>query len=270
MLGAGNGAALAGARPIVEAQLMDFSMYAMDQLVNVTAKQRYVSGGRVSLPLVFRTRVNDRGSQHGATHMQSLEALFYHVPGLKIVMPSNAADAKGLITSAIRDDDPVVFIECAALDRARVPVPAGEHVVPIGSARVVRAGTDVSVVAFGHTVGPALRVAGDLAGEGIEVEVVDLRTLAPLDVETILESVRRTGRLVVFQQASVQGGIGSDICRIVAAEAWSELTGPPLVVGSRHAPVPYSPPLERAVLYDSDELRAAVLRLLGRDKPPPR
>lgn len=267
MLGAGNGAALVGARPIVETQLMDFSMYPMDQLVNVTAKGRYVSGGRAHIPLVFKTRVNDGGSQHGATHMQSLEALFYHVPGLKLVMPSSPADAKGLMTAAIRDDDPVVFVECAALDRSRAPVPVGEHVVPIGTAATLRPGRDVTLVAFGHTVAPALRVAKELADEDIQVEVLDLRTLVPMDEAAILASVRRTGRLVVFQQASVQGGIGSDICRIVVAQAWSSLKAPPTVVGSRHAPVPYSPPLERAVLYDPEELRSIIRSLAGSASP---
>src|SRR5262249_7616881 len=159
----------------------------------------YVSGGRSTMPVVFRTRMNDAGAQNGATHLQALEAFFYHVPGLKVVMPSTPADGKGLLLSAIREDDPVVFIECSSLDKAKRPVPTNDYAIPLGVADVKRPGRDVSVVAFGHTVAPALEVAAKLEPEGISVEVIDLRTIAPLDADTILVSVRRTGRLVVFQ-----------------------------------------------------------------------
>lgn len=256
------GAALAGVPTIVEISFMDFATLAMDPIVNVAAKAHYMSGGRQSVPVVIRTQEGG-GAGGGATHSQSLEAWFAHIPGLKVVLPSTPYDYKGLLKTAIRDPNPVVFIEHKMLYRTKGPVPAGEYAIPFGVADVKRPGRHVTVVALAAMVPKALSAAKTLAEEGIEIEVIDPRTLVPLDVETIADSVRRTGRLVVFQEAAVCCSFGSEIARVVGEAAFDYLESPIKVMGTT-VPIPFSPVLESAVLPDEDDLIQAVHAALGR------
>ena len=244
--GLGVGAAAAGLRPIVEIMYCDFVTVAMDQICNQAAKLHLMSGGSVKVPMVIRTPAGC-GTREGAHHSQSLEAWFTHTPGLKVVMPSTPADAKGLMTAAIRDDGPVVFIQHRLLHPLTGEVPERELVVPLGKADVKREGTDITVVATAYGVAKTLQAA-ELLQDEVSIEVVDPRTLAPLDVETILESVKKTGRLLVVHEAPVQGGVGAEIVRRVVEEGLSLLKAPPKVLGSRHIPMPYSPQLEDAVI----------------------
>jgi len=254
------GAAQSGLRPVVEIMFVDFVTLALDQLVNQAAKAHFMSGGQLTVPLVLRTQ-GGAGQRGGAQHSQSLEAWLTHVPGLKVVMPSTAADAGGLLASAIADPNPVVFVENKTLYFRREQVAHEE--VPIGSARVVRPGRDVTVVALSRLVHEALAVADELAAEGIDVEVVDPRTLVPLDLETIAGSVARTHRLVVAHEAVEHGGFGAEIAAQVQAAAFDELDAPIERVGAPFAPVPFSPPLEDAYLPGSAEIAAAVRKALG-------
>jgi pyruvate dehydrogenase E1 component beta subunit len=227
-VGLGVGAAGMGLRPIVEIMFMDFAMIAMDQIVNQAAKFRYFSGE--SLPLVIRT-MSGAGGHNGAQHSGNLEAWFCAVPGLKVVMPSNAHDAKGLLKAAIRDDDPVLFIETMGLLRTRCDVPTGvDLVIPLGEAEIKRAGDDVTIVAMGRLTDRALDAADELAREGISAEVIDPRTLSPLDTETILGSVTRTGRLIVAQEAVSPCSVGAEICALAAEHCLADLKAPPVRV----------------------------------------
>ena len=250
------GAALAGIPTIVEISFIDFATLALDPIVNVAAKVRYMSGGKQSAPVVIRTQEGG-GAGGGATHSQCLEAWFAHVPGLKVVLPSTPFDYKGLLKTAIRDSNPVVFIEHKLLYRVKGTVPSGEYAIPLGVAEVKRKGRDVTVVALAAMVPKALAAAEALSNEGIELEVIDPRTLVPLDVETIAASVQKTGRLVVFQEASVCCGFGSEIARVVGKAAFDYLEAPIEVVGTS-VPMPFSPTLEAAVLPGERDLVAAV------------
>jgi acetoin:2,6-dichlorophenolindophenol oxidoreductase subunit beta len=245
LVGLGTGAAAVGARPIVEIMFFDFAMLAMDQIVNQAAKYRYFTGH--SLPLTIRTMCG-AGGPNGAQHSQNFEAWFCAVPGLKVVMPSNAADAKGLLKSAIRDDDPTLFIETQGLLTARHDVPVeGEQLVELGSAAVRRDGSDVTVVATGRLVDRALAAAELLQEQdGLSVEVIDPRTLSPLDVPTIVGSVRRTGRLVVAQEATSPCSFAAEVCAVVAEQCLSELKAPPVRVTSPFINVPTPTPLAEA------------------------
>jgi pyruvate dehydrogenase E1 component beta subunit len=255
------GAAQSGLRPVVEIMFVDFVTLALDQLVNQAAKAHFMSGGQLSVPLVLRTQ-GGAGQRGGAQHSQSLEAWLTHVPGLKVVMPSTAADAAGLLRSAIADPNPVVYVENKTLYFRREPVePEG---VPIGRARMVRPGRDVTVVALSRLVHEALAAADELAAEGMEVEVIDPRTLVPLDLETIVESVSRTHRLVVAHEAVEHGGFGAEIAAQVQAAAFDELDAPIARVGAPFTPVPFSPPLEDAYLPGRDDVVAAVRQSLAR------
>jgi pyruvate/2-oxoglutarate/acetoin dehydrogenase E1 component/TPP-dependent pyruvate/acetoin dehydrogenase alpha subunit len=255
------GAALAGVPAIAEVSYIDFMTLALDPLVNVAAKAHYMSGGRQTVPVVIRTQEGG-GAGGAATHSQCLESWFTHIPGLKVVLPSTPYDYKGLLKTAIRDPNPVVFIEHKMLYRTRGPVPAGDRCLPFGQAVVRRRGKDLTVVALAAMVPKALSAAERLAADGIEIEVIDPRTLVPLDVETIAESVRRTGRLVVFQEAYVCGGFGSEIARVIGKAAFEYLESPIEVVGAA-APIPFSPVLERAVLPGEDALIASVRNILS-------
>jgi pyruvate dehydrogenase E1 component beta subunit len=250
---------MAGRRPVLEIMFIDFLTLAMDQLVNHAAKLRYMTGGQVSVPLTVRVQGGAAGGM-GAHHSQSLEAWLAHVPGLTVVTPSNPADAKGLLTAAIRSDDPVLFLEHRGLYWSRGEVPDGEHVVPIGSAATARAGRDVTIVAWSRMVGTALAAAEALAAEGIEAEVIDLRALAPLDLPTVSDSVRRTGRLVVVSEAVVTGGLGAEISASVAARVGADLRAPVQRVGAPFVPVPAGPDLEALYLPGPDDVVAAVRR----------
>jgi acetoin:2,6-dichlorophenolindophenol oxidoreductase subunit beta len=242
IIGAATGAAMAGMRPVAEIMIMDFIAVAADQLINHAAKLRFMSGGRTHVPLTVRC-LTTGGFQMGAQHSQSLEAWLAHVPGLKVAIPSNAADAKGLLTACIRDDDPCIFIEPAGLYGVPGLVPVGEHVVPLGSADVKRPGSDVTVISWGKPVLDCLAAAADLDDE-IDVEVVDLRSIVPLDIETILASAGRTKRVVVVHQAVRRAGFGAEIAALIQEELFGTLEAPVLRVACKDTPVPYAKELE--------------------------
>jgi pyruvate dehydrogenase E1 component beta subunit len=260
--GVAIGAAQSGLRPVVEIMFVDFLTLALDQLVNQAAKAHFMSGGQLQVPLVLRTQ-GGAGQRGGAQHSQSLEAWLTHVPGLKVVMPSTAVDAAGLFASALADPNPVVFVENKTLYFRREQVADDHGPVPFGRARVMRAGRDVTVVALSRLVHEALAAADELAAEGIDVEVIDPRTLVPLDLETIVESVRRTHRLVVAHEAVAHGGFGAEIVAQVQAAAFDELDAPIERVGAPFAPVPFSPPLEDAFLPGRGDVVGAVRAVLG-------
>ena len=247
IVGAAFGAAAVGMRPVAEIMIMDFVSIALDQLVNHAAKARFMSGGLLRMPLTLRTAVFG-GLGSGATHSQSLESWLAHVPGLKVVVPSSPADAKGLLTSCIFDDDPCVFVENVALYGTRGPVPNGNYRVPLGKADVKRRGSDVTVLTYGRTVRDALTAAEQVAADPIDVEVVDLRTLVPFDAETVLGSVARTRRAVVAHHATRFGGFGAEIASVVHEELFGQLDAPVRRVGARFAPIGSASTLEAAAM----------------------
>jgi pyruvate/2-oxoglutarate/acetoin dehydrogenase E1 component len=261
--GVAVGAAQSGLHPVVEIMFVDFVTLALDQLVNQAAKAHFMSGGQLTVPLVLRTQ-GGAGQRGAAQHSQSLEAWLTHVPGLKVVMPSTAVDAAGLLASAIADPNPVVFVENKTLYFRKEEVPDEREPVPIGRATVVRPGRDVTVVAVSRLVSESLAAADELAADGIEVEVIDPRTLVPLDLETIVESVTRTHRLVVAHEAVAHGGFGAEITALVQEAAFDELDAPIGRVGAPFAPVPFSPPLEDAYLPGRDDVATAVRAVLAR------
>jgi len=256
------GAAQSGVRPVVEIMFVDFVTLALDQLVNQAAKAHFMSGGQLTVPLVLLTQ-GGAGQRGAAQHSQSLEAWLTHVPGLKVVMPSTAADAAGLLASAIADPNPVVFVENKTLYFRKEEVPEEPTQVPIGRARIVRPGRDVTVVALSRLVSESVAAAEELAADGIEVEVIDPRTLVPLDLEPIVDSVTRTHRLVVAHEAVVHGGFGAEIAAQVQEAAFDELDAPIGRVGAPFAPVPFSPALEDAYLPARGDVAAAVRTTLG-------
>lgn len=259
MVGAAIGAALFGRRPIVEISFGEFLPAAMNQLINQAPNIRYMTGGAARVPVVVRTRVGD-GPYGG--HPQDYSAWFAHVPGLKVVVPSTPADAKGLMTAAIRDDNPVLFFEPMSLSHGRRgEVPADDHIERIGTARIAREGRDATVVAWGSMVPPALQSARSLSREGIEVEVVDLRTIGPWDRRVVLSSVSRTQRLVVAHEAWVTGGFGAEVAAAVAEEIPKSLAAPVARVGARPVPVP-SGPLRRHALPDAAQIVEAVRHVI--------
>jgi len=264
--GVAIGVAQAGFRPVVEIMFIDFLTLALDQLVNQAAKAHFMSGGQLSVPLVLRTQ-GGAGGRAGAQHSQSLEAWLTHVPGLKVVMPSCAADAAGLLHSAIADPNPVVFVENKALYFRREMAPAEPEPVPLGRARTVRAGRDVTIVAISRLVGEALEAAEQLAEQGIEAEVIDPRTLTPLDLETIVASVRRTEHVVVAHEAVCVGGFGAEITAALQAAAFDYLDAPIERVGAPFTPVPVSPGLEDAYRPGRQQVYGAAMVALGREQP---
>ncbi len=258
----GVGAAMAGARPVVEFMYADFMALAMEPIVNQAAKIRYMFGGKARVPVVFRAQ-EGAGRGNAAQHSQSLEAWFCHIPGLKVVTPSTPADAKGLLVTAIRDDNPVVFLEHKLLYNTKGPVPAGENAVPFGAADIKRAGRHVTCVGIHTMVHKALAAAETLAREGIELEVVDPRTLVPLDIETILASVRKTGRLLVTHEAYERGGVAGEIIAQVVAAAFDWLDAPPVRLCGRNVPIPYNGALEMAALPQADDIVVAARQLVA-------
>jgi pyruvate dehydrogenase E1 component beta subunit len=256
--GVAIGAAQSGLRPVVEIMFIDFITLALDQLVNQAAKAHFMSGGQLSVPLVLRTQ-GGAGQRNGAQHSQSLEAWLTHVPGLKVVMPSNAADAAGLLRSAIADPNPVVFVENKSLYFRRETVPDALEPVPFGRARTLRAGKDATIIALSRMVGDALEAADRLASAaGIEAEVIDPRTLVPLDLDALAQSVRRTGRAVIAHEAVNAGGFGAELAAQLQAAAFDYLEAPIQRVGAPYTPVPVSPPLEDAYRPGAREIEAAV------------
>jgi len=256
--GACVGAAAVGLRPVVDLMVGSFFYVAMDQVANQAAKLPYMSGGQVELPIVYFTASGPSGSA-AAQHSENPHPMLMNVGGLKVVMPSTPADAKGLMLSAVRDPNPVVYFQDAVLGGTKGPVPEGPYAVPLGVADVKREGTDVTVVAIGALVRQALAVAEALEGEGVSVEVVDPRTLVPLDEETILASVRKTGRVVVCDSAKLTCSAASEIAAMVAEKAFDALQAPPLRVAWENVPVPFSPPLEERVLVGPEDIRRAVM-----------
>ena len=257
IVGAAIGAAANGLRPIVEIMFMDFIGTCWDQVVNQMAKMRYMFGGQMRLPLVLRTHTG-AGLNAGPQHSGSLEAWAVHVPGLKVVMPSTPADIKGLLKSAIRDDNPVIVVENKTLYAMKGEVPAGEHLVPIGCAEVKREGKDVTVVALSRMVHEALTAAELLSKDGISVEVLDPRTLSPLDRDALLASVAKTGRLVIAHEAWGPCGFGAEVAAIAADAGFRSLKAPVRRVTPPFTPVPFSPPMEKFWLPDAGKIAAAV------------
>jgi pyruvate dehydrogenase E1 component beta subunit len=259
-LGAAIGASLAGFRPVAEIMLMDFLAVCMDQLANHAAKLRYMSGGRTNVPIVVRT-VASGGRQFGAQHSQSLEAWLMHVPGLKVVVPSTPSDAKGLLTSCIEDDDPCVFMEPMMSLFAPGPVAPGYSPIPLGRAEVRRSGSDATVITWGWQVAEALAAAEALEGEGISVEVLDLRSLVPLDREAILASVASTGRAAVVHAATQFAGPGAEIAAMIQSELWGQLKGPVQRLGAPYTPVPFAADLEAEYFPNRSRIADLIRKL---------
>jgi pyruvate/2-oxoglutarate/acetoin dehydrogenase E1 component len=262
IMGLATGAALAGKRPIVEIMFIDFVTLAMSQLVNHTAKLRFMSGGQLSVPIVIRVQ-QGAGGGWGAHHSQSLEAWFHHVPGLKVVAPSNAADALGLLRAAIRDEDPVLFIEHRGLHFRRDEVADPDAIPALGTAKIVRAGKDLTIITYSKPVWDALAAATELEVRGISAEVIDLRSLSPLDMATVLRSVERTSRALIVHEAVLQGGLGAEIAARIQEAAFDWLDAPVQRIGAPFAPVPASPVLEQAFVPDAGTIVAGVEQMLG-------
>jgi pyruvate/2-oxoglutarate/acetoin dehydrogenase E1 component len=261
-VGAAAGAALTGLRPVVEIMFVDFIGVCLDQVMNQAAKFRYMFGGRARTPLVLRATFGG-GARSASQHSQALYPILTHIPGLKVVIPSNPADAKGLLIQAIRDDDPVVFLEHKMLYDEVGEVPDRSYATPFGEARVVREGKHATVVALGRMVGRAEQAARTLAAEGIQVTILDPRTTSPLDADTILEFAEETGRVVVVDEASPRCGMAADIAALIAEEAFDALEAPILKVTPPHTPVPYAPSLEDAYLPSADRIADAVRRVVA-------
>ena len=259
--GIGVGAGMAGLKPIVEFMTWNFAMQAIDQIINSAAKTLYMSGGQLGCPIVFRGP-NGAAARVAAQHSQCYSAWYAHIPGLKVVAPSNPADAKGLLKAAIRDPNPVLVLENEILYGASGPVPKGEWVVPIGKARIARAGNHVTIVSFARGMVYALEAAEQLAKDGIDAEVIDLRSLRPLDLETILELVKKTNRLVTVEEAWPVCSVGSEICAQVAIQAFDYLDAPPAKVSGADVPMPYAANLERLALPNAQHVIEAVKSVL--------
>lgn len=263
-IGAAVGAAASGLRPVAELMFNDFMGVCFDQIFNQAAKFRYMFGGKAETPVVIRTMYG-AGIRAAAQHSQTLYSIFTHIPGLKCVVPATPYDAKGLLIASIRDNDPVIFFEHKALYQMEGEVPQESYVIPLGEANVVREGGDVSIIALGQMVHTALQAAGQLAREGIQCEVVDLRTTSPLDVETILESVESTGRVVVVDEASPRCSVATDVSALIADQAFGDLRAPIKMVTAPHTPVPFSDVLEDLYKPDAAKIEAAVREVAGYD-----
>jgi pyruvate dehydrogenase E1 component beta subunit len=259
--GVGVGAAVTGMRPVVEILFVDFTTLIMDQIINQAAKYNFMTGGRGRVPMVLRTQ-GGAGNGLAAQHSQSLEALFYHIPGLKVVMPSTPYDAKGLLKAAIRDDDLVIFIEHKLLYMNKGEVPEGEYLIELGRGDVKREGKDLTIVAWSGMVPRVLAAAEKLAQEGIQAEVVDPRSLVPLDKQLILRSVRKTERVLIVQEAVRRGGVGSDIASIICDECFDYLDAPVRVLGGKNTPMPFNLHLESICVPQENDIVAAARELM--------
>ena len=259
-VGGAVGAAMTGMRPIVEIMFIDFTTVAMDMIVNQMAKIHYMFGGRGKVPMVLRTNIG-AGRGAAAQHSQSFHSFFMHIPGLIVVTPSTPYDVKGLLNTAIEDENPVIFVEHKKLYITKGDVPEEHYTIPFGKADVKREGRDMTILATHAMVSRSLSVAEEFSKEGIEIEVVDPRTLRPLDKGTILESVKKTGRLIVADEGTVTCGVGAEISARVAEEAIEYLQAPILRVGSPDTPVPFSPPLEKIYIPDEEDVREAVVKM---------
>jgi pyruvate dehydrogenase E1 component beta subunit len=263
--GAGVGAAITGMRPVVEILFVDFSLLAMDQIVNQAAKFKFLTGGQGRVPLVLRTQ-GGCGNGVAAQHSQSLEALFYHIPGLKIAVPSTPYDAKGLLKAALRQDDPVIFLEHKLLYVTSGLVPEEEYLVRFGRGDVKRRGKDLTLIAWSNMIPRSLAAAEKLARLGIDVEVIDPRTLVPLDRDLILESVRRTQHVLIVQEAVRRGGVASDLAALIQAEAFDDLDGPIEILAGKNTPIPYNLKLETASVPQEPDIVAAARRAVYHDR----
>ncbi len=261
IVGAGIGAAMAGLRPVAELMTINFAFSAMDHIVNEAAKMHYMFGGQIKVPLVIRT-VGGGGRQLGATHSQTPDAIFAHFPGLKVVAPGTPYDAKGLLKAAIRSDDPIFFIEHATMYQRRGEVPEEEYLVPIGQSKIQRPGRDVTIVTYSKGLDLSLKAAEQLAKEGIEVEVVDLRTLRPLDVAPVLESVHRTNRAIVVEEGWRSYGVGAEVAARIQEEAFDDLDAPVLRIAQKEVPLPYNRTLEQSALPQVPDILRAVKEVL--------
>ena len=262
-VGCAIGAAVEGMRPIVEIMFSDFMSVCWDMIINQAPKMRYMFGGQVSVPMVLRT-ASGGGTGAAAQHSQSLEAMLCHVPGLKVVVPSTPSDAKGLLISSIRDNNPVIFLEQKLLYRTKGMVEEGEYIIPLGKGEIKREGKDCTIVSYGRMLHTSFAGADILAREGIEAEVIDLRTLLPLDREIILNSVKKTHRLVIVHEAVKTGGLGGEIAAIVAeSDVFNYLDAPIRRLASEDVPVPFCPVLEKAILPDEDKIAQTVRELCG-------
>jgi pyruvate dehydrogenase E1 component beta subunit len=261
-VGAAVGAALLGTRPIVDLMFADFFPLAMDQLVNHAAKMRYMHGGAASVPLVIRAFFG-AGTSLGSSHSQSLEAWFVHCPGLKVVMPSTPADVKGLLKTSIRDNDPVIFLEHRLLYAMKEMIPDDEYTIPLGVADVKREGNDLTIVATALMLHKALEAAAALEQEGIDVEVIDPRSLLPMDWDTILLSVQKTGRLLIAHEACKTGGVGAEIAAMTADKAFGYLDAPIVRVCAPDVPVPFSPPLEQSYIPKKEDIIKAAREIVA-------
>jgi len=262
IVGAAVGAAMTGMRPVAEIMFGDLLALAMDQIINQAAKIHYMFGGQLRVPLVIRAPFGI-GRSMAAHHSQSLEALFMHIPGLKIAVPSTAYDAKGLLKTAIRDDDPVMFFEHKICYPTKSPIPEEEYLIPFGEADFKREGEDLTLVATSWMVHKALNVADQLADNGIDIEIIDPRTLVPLDKETILQSVKKTGRLLIVEEDCKTCGIGAEISAIVAEEAIDYLESPIIRIAEPDTPIPFSPILENYVIPDEEAITKGVEKILS-------
>lgn len=263
--GAAAGAAVTGMRPIAEIMFMDFTTIAMDSLVNQAAKMRYMFGGKAKVPMVLRVP-GGSGTGAAAQHSQSLEAWFCHVPGLKVVVPGTAADAKGLLKAAIRDDNPVVFVEQKTLYKVKGSVSIDdEFIIPLGKGEIKKEGEDVTIISYGRMLPRVLKVAEELEEEGISVEVLDPRTLVPLDKELIINSVKKTGRAILVNEACKTGGYLGEIASVISeSEAFDYLDAPIIRLAGLDVPIPYNPELESAVVPSEKQIRDAVFKVLNR------
>lgn len=257
LVGIALGAAVTGLRPVAEIMFMDFVTCCMDQIVNQAAKIRYMFGGKVNVPLVIRTPMG-AGGNAGPQHSQSLESWFAHIPGLKVVMPSTPHDSKGLLKAAIRDNNPVLFIENKMMYGMRGEVPNGEYVIPIGRADVKRSGSDATIVAWSYMVTKALKAANELAKEGLDIEVIDLMSISPLDIKTIVESVKKTKRMVIAHEAVKFGGFGGEIAATVMEHAFDYLDAPVIRLGAPFCPTPFSRQLEKDWVVSEIDIYNAV------------
>jgi len=265
IIGAANGMALTGMRPVAEIMFVDFIGVCLDQIYNQAAKFRYMFGGKAKTPWVMRTMIG-AGMRAGAQHSQTLHNMFTMVPGLKVVMPTNAYDAKGLMIQAIRDDDPVIFLESKLLYQSEAEVPDEAYTIPFGEAEYVREGDDVTLVVFGPSIIHANAAAAELAKEGIDCEIIDPRTTSPLDTETILESLERTGRLVLIDESPPRCSLASDVAGIIADKGFKHLKAPIKMVTSPHTPVPFSPTLEDAYMPNASRIIPTVKDLMAYGK----
>lgn len=257
--GMGVGAALTGMRPVVEILFIDFSMLIMDQIINQAAKFKFMSGGIGRVPMVLRTQ-GGVGNGLAAQHSQSLEALFYHIPGLRVVMPSTPADAKGLLKSSIRSDEPVIFLEHKLLYMEKGDVPEEEYIIPLGKGDIKREGKDATLIAWSGMIPKAMQAAEILAKEGVDTEVVDPRTLNPLDTELILNSVRKTEHVIIAQEAIRRGGVASDIASLIQEKAFDYLDAPIEIIAGKNIPTPFNLNLEKMVIPNVEDICEGVRR----------